>query len=188
MGRHAFAIALVAVAFGTTGCAELYGGKPETLAKPTKKKKPPEEKAPEVVIKYVEDCNASFHDPAVVLPVKNSEIVIAQHLADDGNAALSNAKKSADPKVQTSSYQLAIDKLGNALKHNPYSGDLTLQLAKAYDAVYRKGCAIKLLTRLEALSKNPKASPDAERTINLVVDDTTSFKGYRSAATAAVGR
>ncbi|HWE28582.1 MAG TPA: hypothetical protein VHB97_11300, partial [Polyangia bacterium] len=47
---------------GVTACQPLYGGKPEHLHNPEKKKPPPEAADATVEIKYVEDCTASFQD------------------------------------------------------------------------------------------------------------------------------
>lgn len=176
---------VVAIALATVACSPLYGAKPEKLAKPQPKKRPPEEKVAAPEVKYVEDCNASFRDDP---KTAKTEKAIADRLANDGDAAMDVGKKAKEPAGQASGYKEAIDKYGNALKKAPFDATITLKLALAYDAVYRKGCAIALLKRLESLSKNPKVSPDANRIIDSIGDQPTWFKGYRKDAIAAIGR
>lgn len=188
MGRTSLVLAcvLLASSFGTTGCAALYGGKPEKLRNPEKKKKPPEAPEAEVKITYVEDCAADFRgDPTKV----SRQGAISNQLVGEGETALVSGDKAQEPAAQTEFYKLGISKLSNALVKDPYNHEATLALALAYDKVNRKGCALALLKRLSQLEANaakfgrgPKALADR------VTDTPQWFKGYRKDAIAALGR
>lgn len=171
---------------GSTGCQPLYGGKPDKLAKPPTKKRPPEPPPVVVEIKYIEDCVASFRDDPKKAPPPQR--TIANKLADDGDAAMAAATKMKEPIQAANAIKDAVDKYGNALKKDPYNAEITLKLAVAYDAVYRKGCALAMLKRLQTLSTNPSVAPNADRVINGVSDNSNMFKGYRKEAVAAIGR
>lgn len=168
-----------------TGCQQLYGGKPERLKDPSKRKKPPEPEAAEVKIVYVEECAADFRaDPKTVRP----QVAMANQLVGEGETALQSSDKAKDPPSQAELIRVAIDKFRNALIRDPYNAEATLQLALAYDRVLRKGCAIAMLKRLAQLEMNPKYAPPAKRAADRVTDNAGWFKGYRKDAVAAVGR
>ncbi len=167
------------------GCQALYGGKPERLKNPERKRKPAEaeEKPPE--IKYVEECVANFRDdPKLARPDPQR----ANALVGDGDAALAQVPKAKEPASQAELVKQSIDKYRGALVKDPYNTEATLKLAIAYDMVYRKGCAIALLKRISALESNPKFKSAAKRVADEVADNPTYFKGYRKDAVQAVGR
>lgn len=173
------------VALGVASCAPMYGGKPEKMANPPKKKKPPEAEVAEVEVKYVEDCSANFSDdPAKVRP----QVSLGKSLFEQGETALGQAERAQDDKMKVSLLTQAIDKYRNALIKDPYNVPATLKLAVAYDRVLRKGCAIAMLKRLAALSNHPKWRAEANRNIDSIDANASWFKGYRKDALAAVGR
>ena len=177
-------VSILALGF-TVGCQPLYGGKPEKLATPVRKKPPKEEPVAEAPVKMIEDCNADFRvDPRTV----RQQTSQSNDLTSQGDTALSNADKATDPTAQAGLYRESIDRYRNALIKDPYNATATLKLALAYDKVLHKGCALAMLKRLAALSNNPKWQKEANRTIDSVVDNSSWFKGYRKDATAAVGR
>jgi tetratricopeptide (TPR) repeat protein len=178
-------VACLALAF--VACQPLYGGKPEHLHTPEKKKKPPEAEGPAVEVKYVDDCNADFRDaPKKNLPA--AQMSMSRQLADAGDAALTQGDKEKVEQKKVDLWREAIDKYRNALVKDPYNITATLQLAVAYDKLMRKGCAIAMLKRLATLSNNPKWAGEANRNIDSIDSNGQWFKGYRKDALAAVGR
>jgi hypothetical protein len=176
---------LGAVALGAAGCQPLYGGKPDKLATPAKKKPPKDEPIVEAPIKMVEDCAADFHaDPKNV----RQQISQSNQLTGEGDTALVNSDKATDPTAQAGLIRESIDKYRNALIKDPYNAEATLKLALAYDKVLRKGCAIAMLKRLASLSANPKFARAANPAIDSISDNGQWFKHYRKDAMAAVGR
>lgn len=169
----------------TTACQPLYGGKPEKLATPAKKKPPKEEPVVEAPIKMIDDCQADFRGDAKNVRPQTS---VSTELTDQGTTAMANADKSTDPTAQASLLRESVDKFRNALIKDPYNAEATLKLALAYDKVYRKGCAIAMLKRLAALSNNPKYAVKANPAIDSIGDNGQWFKHYRKDAMAAVGR
>jgi hypothetical protein len=167
------------------GCQPLYGGKPEKLATPVRKKPPKEEPVVEAPVKMIEDCTADFRaDPRTV----RQQTPLSNDLTAQGDTALSNADKSTDPTAQAGLYRESIDKYRNALVKDPYNPAATLKLALAYDKVYRKGCAIAMLKRLATLAANPKFARVAGAEIDSISDNGQWFKHYRKDAMSAVGR
>lgn len=172
-------------AFGAFGCQPLYGGKPDRLPSPSKKKRPPEAETAEVPIKEIDDCQADFRsDPKSV----RSQTSVSSQLTGEGNTALANSDKATDPAAAAGLIRESIDKYRNALIKDPYNAEATLKLALAYDRVYRKGCAIAMLKRLATLTANPKYAKAATPAIDSIDDNGQWFKRYRKDAMAAVGR
>lgn len=192
MGRGSYGV-LVSIALawfglctlGASGCQPLYGGKPDKLPSPAKKKKPPEVEAAEVPIKEVDDCQADFRGDAKNVRPQTS---VSGQLTGEGNTALANSDKTADPAAAAGLIRESIDKYRTALIKDPYNAEATLKLALAYDRVYRKGCAIAMLKRLATLSANPKFAKTATPAIDSIDDNGQWFKRYRKDAMSAVGR
>lgn len=189
MGRGSFGaclgvcLALVAGG-GLVACQPLYGGKPEKLAAPARKKAPQEEIV-EAPVKEVEDCVADFRgDPKNVRP----QTSLSNQLTGEGDTALANSDKAPEPAAQAGLVKESIDKYRNALIKDPYNAEATLKLALAYDKVYRKGCAIAMLKRLATLSTNPRYARTANPAIDSISDNGQWFKRYRKDAMTAVGR
>ncbi len=166
-------------------CQPLYGGKPEKLKNLPIKKRPVD--PPDVVaeVKYVEDCNTNFRDdPKRVF----RDTTGSSTLTSAGDDAIVQANQVQDPLSRAEIVKVSIDKYRNALTKDPYNAEATLKLAIAYDRVYRKGCALKLLARIATLEGNPKFLREAKRAADQVNDSKEWFRGYRPAALAAVGR
>jgi hypothetical protein len=178
--------ACLALAVATAGCQPLYGNKAESLHKQEKHKRPPEAEVGPVEIKYVDECPNNFHDPAKRDTERQTGM--AATLVNDGDTALANAEKAKDPPSAAALIKDSIDKYINALKRDPYSADATLKLAIAYDRVYRKGCALAMLHRLQSMMKNPKYGKAADALADQINDNAAWFKGYRKEAIAAAGR
>ena len=175
----------LALACGVVSCAPLYGGKPEKLKNPEKKKKPPEAEQAAAPVVYVEECNANFgDDPHKV----HAQTAMSKTLFEQAEASIDQADKAKEDTMKVSLLKEAIDKYRNALIKDPYNAAATLKLALAYDKVYRKGCAIAMLKRLATLAANPKFSRVATAEIDSIGDNGQWFKHYRKDAMAAVGR
>lgn len=178
-------LVLVGGVVGSAGCQALYGGKPEKLRNPERKKKPDDLPEQAVEVKYIDDCIANFRDdPKLVRPDTSR----SNALVGDGDATLSQATRAKEPAAQAELIKQSIDKYRGALIKDPYNQDATLKLALAYDMVYRKGCALALLKRIAALESNPRYKSMARRVADEVADTPTMFKGYRKDAVSAVGR
>ena len=172
------------LALAAVGCQPLYGGKPEKLAAPPKKKAPPEAAATDTPVKEIDDCTADFRgDPKNVKQLTSQ----SNQLVGEGDTALVNSDKAAEPAAQAGLIRESIDRYRSALVKDPYNVEATLKLALAYDKVYRKGCAIAMLKRLATLTTNPKFSR-ANQAIDSISDNGQWFKRYRKDATVAVGR
>ncbi len=181
-------VVCLALAFGAaavTSCSPLYGGRPEKLKNPERKKKPKEAEEAAPQITYVEECNANFSDDPKKARPQLSE---GRRLFDAGEGALEQSDKVKEDSMKVSLLREAIDKYRNALIKDPYNVPATLKLAVAYDRVLRKACAIAMLKRLAALSNNPKWASEANRNIDSIDANAQWFKGYRKDAMAAVGR
>lgn len=178
-------VCLALVSFGL-GCQPLYGGRPEKLPTVPKKKAPPEAPVAEVQIKEIDDCKADFQaDPKKAPPVNPQ---LSGQLTGEGDTAIANSDKATEPAAQAGLLKEGIDKYRNALLKDPYNPEATLKLARAYDRVYRKGCAIAMLKRLAKLAENPKFAKQATREIESISDNDQWFKRYRKDAISAVGR
>jgi len=192
MGRGSYGVRLgvcvalsVGLGVGLSACQPLYGGKPEKLTTPSKKKVPKDEIVADAPVKEIEECQADFRaDPKTARP----QTSISSQLTGEGDTALANSDKAADPAAQAGLIRESIDKYRNALIKDPYNTEATLKLALAYDRVYRKGCAIAMLKRLATLSGNPKFARTANSAIDSIGDNNQWFKRYRKDAIAAVGR
>lgn len=171
-------------------CQPLYGGKPEKLVNPTRKKPPKEEPVAEAQIKEIEDCAADFRGDPKVAQAKITATTNSQSIAltSEGDTAVANSDKTQDPAAQAGLLKEGIDKYRNALIKDPYNAEATLHLALAYDKVYRKGCAIAMLKRLAQLAANPRFARAANPAIDSISDNGQWFKRYRKDANAAVGR
>lgn len=163
----------------------MYGGKPEKLIAPQKKKAPPEAAVVEAPIKMVDDCTADFHADPKNVKQQTSQ---SNQLTGEGDTALANSDKATDPGAQAGLLKESIDRYRSALIKDPYNAEATLKLALAYDRVYRKGCAIAMLKRLASLTANPKFAKAATGGIEQISDNGQWFKHYRKDALAAVGR
>lgn len=189
MGRGSFGACLgvCALWFGLAalGCQPLYGGKPEKLVAPQKKKAPPEAAVVEAPVKEIDDCAADFRGDSKNVRQQTS---LSNQLTGEGETALANSEKATEPTAQAGLIKESIDKFRNALLKDPYNAEATLKLALAYDRVYRKGCAIAMLKRLAALTANPKFARIANPAIDSIGDNGQWFKRYRKDAMTAVGR
>jgi len=175
----------VGAGIGLAACQPLYGGKPEKLVAPQRRKAPPKEEVTEAPIKEIDECQADFRGDPKNVRVQTS---LSNQLTGEGDTALASSDKSNEPQQRVGLLRESIDKYRNALIKDPYNAEATLKLALAYDRVYRKGCALAMLKRLASLTANPKYGKTANPTIDSISDNGQWFKRYRKDAMAAVGR
>jgi hypothetical protein len=173
-----FGFAMVAWA----GCQPLYGGKPEAMKNPPKKKPPPEAEIAEIPIKWDEECDTNFHDKPSGVPNTNA----ARALSETASNTLVQADRAEDPKSRAGLTLEAIEKYKQALNKDPYNAEATYGLAIAYTKVLRKGCTLKLLKRLSDLKANPKYQPDAQRMIDAAAEQN-AFKPFKKEAARELG-
>ncbi|HEY1551204.1 MAG TPA: hypothetical protein VGG28_25420 [Kofleriaceae bacterium] len=166
-----------------TGCA-LYGGPSDPLHRVPQTKPPAGAAADDTpAVAYVEDCETDFHRDARGVVVHPD--TATTRVREGETASITATKKSGVEQAKL--LVESIDHYADALRADPYDASATLGLAIAYDRVLRKGCALAMLRRLNALSQNPHVSPDAKLRVANVVDNPQWFKGYRNAALTAVG-
>lgn len=166
---------MVAVVF-VAACQPMYGAKAPKLKTPSPlphKQTAPE---PETVV-YVDECSVNFSAPPTT---KRQPKVAEQHVVAGDSAISQSAPAKPQFAVQ------GVEEYRQALIADPYNAEATLKLALAYDKVRRKGCALAMLKRLDALAANPKFG--AEPQINRVLDNEQWFKPYRNDALKALGK
>jgi hypothetical protein len=166
-------------------CKPLYGDRPEKLKTPDRKKKPPEPDVEAIPIKYIDECTFNQRDdPKMHRPDPGQ----AGRLVGDGDVAVQQSGKAKDPASQAELIKVGIDKYRSALIKDNFNHEAIYRLALAYDMVYRKGCALELLKRIQKMQANPKYAKAANRIADEINDNQSLFKGYRKDALAAVGR
>jgi hypothetical protein len=159
-------------------CQPMYGQRAEPLSKYEPGKHPV---VPPEQIAYVDDCNFDFHKHAPVAHVKTNV-----QLDQQGEVQVAKAEKTPPAQERVDLVTDAISTYSRALRDNPYDPDATLGLARAYDSVRRKGCALALLDRLGTLSEHPKFASSALPVAQSVVAHRAWFHDYRKEALAAL--
>ncbi len=181
------AVLAVALGLGTSamlsGCSGPYSGKAERLKRPKKKERPPAEDtgAQEVVLD--EECRTDFFQP----PVTRRNARRGRALATEAQGILERSEAQEDDAARVRDVGYALDKLRNALKHDPYGPEPTYRMAVAYAVIGKKGCALRLLERLDALTRMPETTAEAERAVKRALRDP-SFDLFRKEANLSLGR
>lgn len=177
---------VVALAALLLASCSMYGAKPDPMGhprpEPVGKDKPVVEK-----VTPIEDCPVDFHHMIPKGGVKRDPMA-AGTAVQSGDRSIKTANEATEPERRVDELRAAIEQYKHALVSDPYSSHATLQLAVAYDRVYRKGCALELLRRLYALANHPDFQADATNDIDRIEDNKAWFKDYRSEAMKAVGR
>ncbi len=177
-------LAIFGLVFGAA-CQAMYGAKPAPIGRVEPIHHVVTE-PPAPAVKYVEECQSDFQvDAKRIGLVPQPEI--ANKLTAAGDAAINSADKATDDHAKVSLLTDAIREYSNALIKDPYNPEATLELARAYDRVLRKGCALAMLGRLAKLSNHPAFAKQANLTIARIDDNAGWFRGYRKDALAAVG-
>ncbi len=174
-------VASVVVMFAA--CQPMYGAKPQGLKTP-EPVKPPKDLPVEVAkVPYVEDC-----DVRTTTAKPKPDPRQAAQLTRTAQTKLSTAEKAPTTEARSALVVDGITDLTDALVKDPFNAEATLELARAYDKVLRKGCAIAMLQRLGRLAENPKVSPAAPNAVEDVANNRGWFRDYRVEAMKALGR
>lgn len=165
-----------------SGCA-MYGEPPQKLRTPEPIKPPatlPEEPA---TVVYKEDCDLLT---ARIATVKRDTKQAERH-TQNGDQKVADFD-AAPPAAKKDLMLDGIDEYVAALRKDPFNAKATLKLAVAYDKARRKGCALRLLERLDQLAQNPKLANEANDAIDEITGRRGWFKDYRREALRKVGR
>jgi hypothetical protein len=163
------------------GCA-MYGAPSDPLHRVPKLRHAVGSADDTPAVAYVDDCETDFHRDSRGVVVQQT--VADERVTEGDKASVAAAQKSGAD--QATLLVASIEHYADALRADPYDASATLDLAIAYDRVLRKGCALAMLRRLNALSQNMRVSPDAKSRVAAVVDNPQWFKGYRNDALKAV--
>lgn len=179
MGNFRTLLLLVLVA-----CKPMYGEPPQRLRSPSPIKPPTElPGATTATVVYEEDCEFLT---TRVAKVKRDTTAAEVH-TEQGDRKLADYETAPDA-AKTNLIIDSIDEYAAALRKDPFNAKATLKLALAYDKVYRKGCALALLQRLEQLAQNPKFANEANDVIDEIAQRRKWFDGYRKEALRKIGR
>lgn len=175
MGKSLMVVGALFVA----ACQPMYAAKAPKLKNPpvVKHDKSTDPVAEEP--KYIDECTVNFSAP----PTTKRQTKAAEQHVVAGDSAIETVQR--EPAKKEMAVQ-GVEQYRQALIADPYNAEATLKLALAYDKVLRKGCAIAMLKRLDALAANPKFG--AEPQINRVLDNESWFKPYRNDALKALGK
>jgi hypothetical protein len=163
-------------------CKPMYGDPAPRVKNPTRHNPPPDWKQdPVVEVTYIDECEVNFRLP----PTAKRDTKVAQQKMVAGDGAAANIKPDLDAQKRASLAVQSVYDYSQALVADPYNPEVTLKLALAYDKVLRRGCALAMLKRLDALAANPKFGAEAVK--HQLADNAQWFKRYRKDAIEAAG-
>jgi hypothetical protein len=165
------------------GACSMYGAPPQKLRTPEPIKPPPTLTDDPAPIVYNEDCDLLTSRVATVKRDSKQAAVHTQ-VGDKKIADYEVAPPAAKKDLMID----GIDEYVAALRKDPFNAKATLKLAVAYDKARRKGCALRLLERLDQLAQNPKLANEANEAIDELLGRRGWFKDYRREALRKVGR
>jgi hypothetical protein len=173
---------IVACVFAASACKPMYGD-PAPAVKNPPPRHPPKgwNDDPVVATHYIDECDVNFSAP----PTTKRQPKVAEQKVIAGDGATSGLPKDAKPEQRASMAVRSLEEYRQALIADPYNAEATLKLALAYDKVLRKGCALAMLKRLDALASNPKFGAEAVK--SRLLDNEQWFKPYRKDALKAAG-
>jgi len=168
-------------------CSGPYAGSPEKLKKPVKKPMPDEAPISAVIV-FADDCPVKFQEePGKAMQQHKTGKRAADQKTAQADELLDKARATTVDKDKASQTADAIAKLRSALIDDPYHAEATYKLAHAYARARRKGCAIALLGRLNALEKYNDFAGDAKRKKDEAETDPV-FQPFRKDANGALNR
>ena len=172
---------------GALGCCQpLYGGKPEKLRNPRRRSGRPRRRWPR--------SRSSTSRTATRLPRRSREGACPQtgDVEQLDRRRRHRARRPTRPRIRRrrpSSSRSSIDKFRNALRRTRTTPRPRSSSPLAYDRVYRKGCALEMLTRLPLARGEPEvragAKPRADRSRD---NEPDGSRAIARTPIAAVGR
>jgi hypothetical protein len=166
-------------------CQPMYMGKREKLKTPDAVARPVGSgsgagSAVKATPKLDENCGTDRATRATSLPSRS--------IGEQGDKKRVEASREADAKKRAEKALEAVELYRSALAKDPYNTEATLGLAVSYDMLRRKGCALKMLSRIATLAKHQSYRDKADRSADEVKNTPQWFEHYRSDAERAVGR
>jgi hypothetical protein len=162
-------------------CQPMYGGKAQKLKDPplvdrgdTKTEGPPPKP-------YIDKCTTNMHVPS---PPKGAprDPVAAATYTQQAEASYAKVETADTTDKKRDLVLAAINQYQGALAKDPYDATATLELARLYDRTLRKGCALAMLRRLEALAGHKTFEAAANSAKKQVHDNADWFADYRDEA------
>ncbi len=177
-------LAISALAFAA--CQPMYGAKapPVRNPPPVRHTQVIEDDKP-VKLPPIEDCN---YKVVAITKTPKRDIPRSDDFVKKGDATLAVAEQTQTMPAKGDLWIDSIDNYRSALEKDPYNAEATLKLARAYEKVLRKGCALRLLGRLAKLADHPTYQRQAIEQIDDVENHKSWFEDYRKDALSAVGR
>jgi hypothetical protein len=173
----------IAVAcFALAACRPMYGDPAPRVKDPPRRNPPPGwNQEPVAEVPWVSDCEVNFQLP----PTTKRDTKAAEQKVIAGDDSAAHIKPDVEPAKRASLAVESVEEYRKALIADPYNAEATLKLALAYDKMLRKGCALAMLKRLDALASNPKFGAGPVK--NRILDNEQWFKPYRNDALKAAG-
>lgn len=162
-------------------CQPMYGGKPQKLKDPPPIAHRGDDTGEPPKKAYVEQCTTDFHARPPAIGIKRNTATAHEEVKTAGTR-LQEADKAPERTGKQRLILEAIDRYHRALSLDPFDAEATVKLALAYDRTLRKGCALALLRRLQALANHPAFEVAANAEKQRVRDNKHWFADYRSEA------
>lgn len=165
-------------------CQPMYAGKRERLRAPDELPRPPDPQgsgsAAKVIPKLDENCGTDRTTRTANLPSRS--------IGEQGDKKRVDASREPDAEKRAHKALEAVELYRSALAKDPYNQEATLGLAVAYDMLRRKGCALKMLTRIATLARHQAFRNTSDKLADEVKQTPQWFEHYRTEAERAVGR
>ena len=180
-------LSALALLLAASACSGPYSNPPEKVKRPSPKAMPDEPVVTNVIV-FAEECPVKFNeDPAKAMQQHRTGKRSADQKTQQADDLLDKAQSTTVDKEKATATVEAIAKLRSALIDDPYHADATYKLAHAYARARRKGCALALLKRLDALEKYGDFASDAKRKKDEAESDPV-FQPFRKDANGALNR
>jgi hypothetical protein len=169
------------------GCQPMYGKKAQKLKDPPAVASEGSAEGPPPK-PYLDKCLTNMHVPSPPKGAPRDPVAAATYVqqAQKTIAKLDEPDARTETDKKRDQVLAAINQYHSALAKDPYDATATLELARLYDRTLRKGCALALLRRLEALAGHKSFEATANSAKQQVRDNTDWFADYRDEALAAI--